>query len=51
MSKEKYGSEKLERPEIDPAFFDHREKFKLSRFVYNKREGTVLGRDTESWSK
>lgn len=53
MSKEKYASEKQERHSIDPAFFDgpQQEKFRLSRFIYNSREGTVLGRNTESWGK
>lgn len=47
MSKEKYPAAQ----HVDPAFFDGPQKQKFSTFVYNRREGTILGRNTESWSK
>lgn len=53
MSKEKYIDDSQEKKSINSAFFDgpRPEPFRLSRFIYNKREGTVLGRNTESWGK
>lgn len=53
MSKEKYFDDSQDKKSVNSAFFDgpRQEKFKLSRFIYNKREGTVLGRNTESWGK
>lgn len=50
MSKEKYQSEKQPKS-VDPAFFDGPKKQPFSHFIYNKREGTFLGRNAESWSK
>lgn len=53
MTKEKYFDDSQDKKSINSAFFDspQPEPFKLTRFIYNKREGTVLGRNTESWGK
>lgn len=53
MSKEKYVDEKQEKTSINSAFFDGPQKapFKFWRYIYNRKEGTILGRNTESWSK
>lgn len=50
MYKDKYESQMKSE---NSAFFDRpRSKpFRITEFIYNKREGTVLGRNTESWSK
>lgn len=50
MSKTKYDPE--EKKSVDPAFFDRQpDPFKLSRFIYNKKEGSYCGRTPESWGK
>lgn len=50
MSKSKYHPD--EKTSIDPAFFERsRPPFKLSTFMYNKKDGTYFGRTTESWGK
>lgn len=53
MSKEKYVSEKQEKHLNEPSYYDGPQKnpFKWSRFIYNGKEGTVLGRDCGSWVK
>lgn len=50
IAKEKYGSH---QPQIDPSFFERRKPppFKLTRFIYNQKDGKFLGRDSESWGK
>lgn len=50
MSKEKYADEYQEKHSVDPAFFGP-QKEPFSRYLYNKKDGTVLGRNTESWGK
>lgn len=51
MSKSKYNPD--EKTSIDPAFFDRsqQEPFSISKFIYNKKDGSYFGRTTESWGK
>ena len=53
MTKEKYFDDSQDKKSVNSAFFDgsRHEPFKLTRFIYNRREGTVLGRNSESWGK
>lgn len=53
MSKEKYANEKQEKYLNEPSYFDgpQNNPFKWSSFLYNGKEGTVLGRDCGSWGK
>lgn len=53
MSKEKYADETQEKHSVDPSYYDGPQKnpFSMSRFLYNGKEGTVLGRSAESWGK
>lgn len=49
MSKQKYAEQ--EKKSVDPSFFESHRPEPLSRFIYNRKEGTVLGRNFESWGK
>lgn len=48
MSKPKFIDE---TKSIDPAFFEHQQRKPFSQILYDKKAGTVLGRDTKSWGK
>lgn len=48
MSKRKFTEEKTS---IDPAFFETPKPKTFMQNIYDKKEGTVLGRNAKSWGK
>lgn len=48
MSKRKFTEEKTS---IDPEFFDTPKQKTFMQILYDRKEGTVLGRDAKSWGK
>lgn len=48
MSKRRYVND--ENAPIDPAIYET-EKKPFSKILYDKKEGTVLGRNSKSWGK
>lgn len=48
MSKRKFTEEKTT---IDPEFFETPKQKPFMQILYDKKEGTVLGRNAKSWGK
>lgn len=48
MSQRKFTEEK---PSIDPEFFRTPKQKPFIQILYDRKEGTVLGRNAKSWGK